>query len=52
MKYKILRVIALLLLLVHLSSCFQGRWRHYHDKHFYMHKKHFSKWHRRHNGDW
>lgn len=52
MKYRILRVIALFLLLINLSSCFEGRWANYKNRHHYIHKKHYYRMHMHHNGDW
>ena len=52
MKYQILRLIALFIILINLSSCFEGRWGHYKNRHHYIHKKHYARMHQHRNGDW
>ncbi|MCD6011726.1 MAG: hypothetical protein K0Q79_1588 [Flavipsychrobacter sp.] len=50
---KILRIVALLLILVNLSSCFQGKWQKYRKNTHYIKKgKKYQKYHSRRNGDW
>ncbi len=52
MKQKLFRIIALLLILINLSSCFENKWFKYHRKYHYIHKKNYAKMHARHNRDW
>ena len=52
MKYKILRTIALLLLMANLSSCYMGTWRRYGHKSHYVKKKKYYSFHKHRNRDW
>ncbi len=53
MNNKFFRIIALLIVLVNLSSCFEGRWAKYNKKTHYIKKgKKYPKYHARRNGDW
>ncbi|GAA4469281.1 hypothetical protein GCM10023093_28420 [Nemorincola caseinilytica] len=52
MKYKILRIIALIVLMANLSSCYMGTWARYRHKGHYVHKKKYRSYHKHHNRDW
>lgn len=52
MKYRILQIVALLILLANLSSCGQGRWQRYKYRGHYINKKQYRKFHTHHNRDW
>jgi hypothetical protein len=52
MKYRILRSVALLVLLAFVSSCGEGRWKRYHYREHYVHKKRYRSFHQHHNRDW
>lgn len=46
MKDKITKLVALFVLLVCMSSCFEGTWRRYDHRSHYLHKRHFHRYHR------
>ncbi len=52
MKYRILRLIALFVLLVSISSCFEGRWANYKKGYHYGHRKNYRRYHEHGRGDW
>ncbi len=52
MKYSLLRFIAFIVLLAFVCSCGEGRWRRYHYREHYVHKKRYRPWHQRHHRDW
>lgn len=52
MKNNVLRIIGLLLLLVSISSCFQGRWANYRSRNHYVHRAHYRRMHEHRNRDW
>ncbi len=52
MKFRILRILALLFLMANLSSCYMGTWARYKNKRHYVHKKKYRSYHKHRNRDW